>query len=219
MYYFTVCHYCSFIPTVLRRIWDIFNRHLRWEGKQSRSQRTPCQGKSWKLDVAYIIIKPLWSRTATSTMPAYAGVHKLLQNLMGENGEVEVKRRDAAWKKKRKWENWLKIIRTFPHFNLGNCNKNCLKGQSCLNRNKEINYIIVMAKLTITRQTAAIWASTIFAEDQVHQKMRELKTESRKNVIIVIEYPSSSEESSEPAGRTQTERLLMFLLQPNTPAQ
>lgn len=33
MYYFTVCHYCSFIPTVLRRI------YLRREGKESGSQR------------------------------------------------------------------------------------------------------------------------------------------------------------------------------------
>lgn len=44
MYYFTVCHYSSFIPSVLRWIWDIFIRHLSREWKGTASQTTPCQG-------------------------------------------------------------------------------------------------------------------------------------------------------------------------------
>lgn len=86
----------------------------------------------------------------------------------------------------------LKIIRKFSRFNSRNCNKNWRKGQSWLNRIGEINFIIIMARLTITHTTAAIWASTIFLEDQVHQKLEArvgLKTETRKNGPIDIEYP------------------------------
>lgn len=142
-----------------------------------------------------IIIKPFLHNT---------WLCRSTRNYRRKTRDVKVKKGGKGPEKERKLAP-LEIIRTFPRFN---CNKNCLKGQSRPSRNKEINYIIQ----PITHRTAAIRASTIFAEDQVHQKLRELK---KKKFIIVTEYPSSSE----PAGRTQTERLLMFLLQPNTPAQ